>query len=57
MSQEIITIDGLEYTIEFEMIAGYMIKSVKTGQLVYKDYLTVKFARKKNDKTINNKLQ
>ena len=44
---EKINIDGLEYTIEFEMIAGYMLKSVKTGHLVYKDYLTVKFAREK----------
>jgi len=47
MSQEIITIDGLEYTIEFSTINGCYIKSVKTGQLVYKDYLTVKFARRK----------
>lgn len=58
MSQEIITIDGLRYYIVFETINGFFIKS-EEGQLVYKDYLTVEFARRKNDndKTINNKLQ
>jgi len=46
MPKEIIKIDGLRYYIVFETINGFFIKS-EEGQLVYKDYLTVKFARSK----------
>lgn len=43
---EILKIGGLEFEVSFKTINGFMVRNVKTGELVYKNALVVATARR-----------
>ena len=52
MTEEVITIGGNQYEIIFETLNGWYIRDLKTNELVYKNDMQVKSARREKNEDL-----